>query len=117
MGNTTNEDFNSNNTENIYKMQCFPLYSILLAIEKTDIDYFSLDVEGSEYKILKTIPWHKVNIKVMYYAPLYLFSTTMFECHSDSHPMIENNEILFFEQKSNDYIKKYLKINVYISKI
>jgi hypothetical protein len=50
--------------ENIYKMQCFPLYSILLATGRTDIDYFGLDVEGSEYKILQTIPWHKVNIKV-----------------------------------------------------
>ena len=51
-------------TENIYKMQCFPLYSILLAIGRTDVDYFGLDVEGAEYKILKTIPWHKVNMKV-----------------------------------------------------
>ncbi len=51
-------------TDNIYKMQCFPLYSILLAIGKTDVDYFGLDIEGAEYKILKTIPWHKVNIKV-----------------------------------------------------
>jgi hypothetical protein len=51
-------------TENIYKMQCFPLYSILLAIGRTDVDYFGLDVEGAEYNILKTIPWHKVNMKV-----------------------------------------------------
>jgi hypothetical protein len=49
----------------IYRVQCFPLYSILLAMGTTEIDYFSLDVEGSEYKILKTIPWHKVNIKVI----------------------------------------------------
>ncbi|XP_046641070.1 protein Star-like [Daphnia pulicaria] len=52
-------------TENIYKMQCFPLYSILLAIGRTDVDYFGLDVEGAEYKILKTIPWHKVNMKTV----------------------------------------------------
>lgn len=67
-------------------MQCFPLYSILLAAERTSIDFFSLDVEGHELnvfyfmpfflfivslifniffiKILKTIPWKKVNIKV-----------------------------------------------------
>ncbi len=51
-------------SENIYKVQCFPLYSILLALGKTDFDYFSLDVEGSEYKILRTVPWRKVNITV-----------------------------------------------------
>ena len=42
-----------------------PLYSILLAVGRTEIDFFELDVEGSEYKILKTIPWHKVDIKVI----------------------------------------------------
>ncbi len=52
------------NNEVIYAVQCFPLYSILLAIGQTTVDFFGLDVEGAEYKILKTIPWHKVDIKV-----------------------------------------------------
>nr|CAH0101596.1 unnamed protein product [Daphnia galeata] len=61
-----NQEMSSfNNTETIYKTQCFPLYSILLAIGKTKIDYFGLDVEGSEYKILRTIPWRKVDIKTL----------------------------------------------------
>ena len=42
--------------------QCFPLYSILLALETLHIDYFSLDVEGPELDILKTIPLSKVII-------------------------------------------------------
>jgi hypothetical protein len=45
-------------------VQCFPFYSVLLAIGRTQIDYFSLDIEGHELKVLKTIPWHKVDIKV-----------------------------------------------------
>ena len=45
-------------------VQCFPLYSILLAVGRTQVDFFSLDVEGHELRILKTIPWHKVDIKV-----------------------------------------------------
>ncbi|XP_046459069.1 protein Star-like [Daphnia pulex] len=53
------------NTKDIYKVQCFPLYSILLAIGRTHVDYFGLDVEGSEYKILKTIPWQKINVKTL----------------------------------------------------
>ncbi|XP_046450490.1 protein Star-like [Daphnia pulex] len=52
-------------SENIYKVQCFPLYSMLVAVGRTRVDYFSLDVEGSEYKILATIPWHKVDIKTV----------------------------------------------------
>lgn len=46
-------------------MQCFPLYSILLALDNPIVDYFSLDVEGAEMAILRTIPWDKVNIKVL----------------------------------------------------
>ncbi|XP_026286368.1 protein Star [Frankliniella occidentalis] len=46
-------------------VQCFPLYSFLLALNQTTIDYFSLDVEGAELDVLQTIPWSKVNIKVL----------------------------------------------------
>lgn len=45
--------------------QCFPLYSMLLAMNRTTVDYFSLDVEGNELDVLKTIPFDKVDIKVM----------------------------------------------------
>ncbi|KAK4007012.1 hypothetical protein OUZ56_012166 [Daphnia magna] len=52
-------------TENLYKIQCFPLYSMLVAVGRTQVDYFSLDVEGSEYKILRTIPWTKLDITTL----------------------------------------------------
>ena len=46
-------------------VQCFPLFSLLRAIGVDTIDYFSLDVEGPELEILKTIPWNKVRINVL----------------------------------------------------
>lgn len=47
------------------KIQCFPFYSLLLATnQQTAVDYFSLDVEGWEKRVLETIPWNKVDIKV-----------------------------------------------------
>ena len=46
-------------------VQCFPLYSLLLAINTTKIDYLSLDIEGDELYILKTIPFEKVDIKML----------------------------------------------------
>ena len=55
----------STDTVTVEKVQCFPLYSILLAIGRTQIDFFSLDVEGAEYKILSTIPWNKVDMTVL----------------------------------------------------
>jgi hypothetical protein len=38
--------------------------STVLAANLTSIDYFSIDVEGIELEVLKTIPWNKVDIKV-----------------------------------------------------
>ncbi|XP_069110522.1 uncharacterized protein [Argopecten irradians] len=47
------------------EVQCFPIYSILLAINRTTVDFFSLDIEGDELGVLKTIPFKKVNIKML----------------------------------------------------
>ena len=46
-------------------VQCFPLYSLLLALNQTNVDYFSLDIEGDELHVLKTIPFDKLRIEVM----------------------------------------------------
>ena len=46
------------------QVQCFPIFSILTALNVTTVDYFSLDVEGNEFDVLETIPWDKVDIKV-----------------------------------------------------
>jgi FkbM family methyltransferase len=49
-----------------FDAQCFPLASILAAMGQTlNVDYLSLDVEGAELKILETIPWDFVYIKVI----------------------------------------------------
>ena len=44
------------------QVYCFPLLSVMLAMNQTHIDYFSLDVEGFELDILKTIPFDKLDI-------------------------------------------------------
>jgi Methyltransferase FkbM domain len=45
-------------------VHCMPLYSILLALNET-IDYFSLDIEGQELAVLQTLPFDKIDVKVM----------------------------------------------------
>ncbi|XP_059352831.1 uncharacterized protein LOC132087713 [Daphnia carinata] len=46
-------------------VQCFPFYSILLAVGRTQVDYFSLDVEGAESQVLANVPWHLVDVKTL----------------------------------------------------
>ena len=68
---------NANTLDRIIDAQCFNLYSIMLAIGKTHIDYFSLDVEGAEMQILRTIPFDKLTIDIftIEYRTLSLYRT------------------------------------------
>ncbi|KAL3885808.1 hypothetical protein ACJMK2_025845 [Sinanodonta woodiana] len=47
---------------NVIEVPCFSLYSILIAVNQTNIDYFSLDVEGRELSVLQSIPFDKIFI-------------------------------------------------------
>ena len=38
-----------------FKMQCFPLYSILKAFGNLKIDFLSLDIEGMEFSVMESI--------------------------------------------------------------
>jgi len=60
-GNSTSYD----DLRRVIQVQCFPLYSVLKAIGNPLINYFSLDIEGPEFQVLKTIPWELVNIDVL----------------------------------------------------
>lgn len=48
-----------------YTLQCFPLYSIMLALTTHTIDLLSLDIGGQELQVLKTLPFDKLEIHVV----------------------------------------------------
>jgi len=48
-----------------YKLKCYPLYSLLLALGNPKVDFLSLDIEGAEQAVLKTVPWDKVDIELV----------------------------------------------------
>ena len=62
-GKISNLDLGEIQDEHV-QVQCFPIFSILTALNVKTVDYFSLDVEGNELDVLRTIPWDKVNIRV-----------------------------------------------------
>ena len=47
------DDLKDTRTDDKVQMQCLPLYSILKAVNTDTVDYLSLDIEGSEYKVLQ----------------------------------------------------------------
>jgi len=60
---------NNNRRQSLKKTQtavpCFPLDTILAALNRSRVDYFSLDIEGFELPVLKTVDWKRVDIRVL----------------------------------------------------
>ena len=51
---------NSNNKDGVYtELQCFPLYSVLMAVGNPTVNLFSLDVEGAEFQVLLFVNFMK----------------------------------------------------------
>ncbi|XP_069181807.1 protein Star-like [Procambarus clarkii] len=48
-----------------YSVKALPLYSILLALNVTVVDFLSLDINGDELKVLQTTPWNKVKVRLI----------------------------------------------------
>ena len=62
-------------------MQCFPLHSLLLAAAGAGVtvNYLSLDIEGAELAVLRTVPWDKVRggvLSIDIYGCLVISSAT-----------------------------------------
>jgi Methyltransferase FkbM domain len=45
-------------------LQCIPITTLMLALNVTHVDYFSLDVEGNEMDVLRTIDFDTFDITV-----------------------------------------------------
>ena len=92
------ENFKANhpNALNKLKVQCFPLQAVLKAIELPKVQYFSLDIEGAEYDVLKTIDFNVVD-----------FSVFSIEIEDD------NDNVMRLNSGSNEDLHKYLKQNGY----
>lgn len=65
MGKISEPDDGEDISKRYVDVQCFPLFTYLLAMNITTVDYFSLDVEGSELQVLQTIPFDQVNIRTL----------------------------------------------------
>ena len=45
---------------------CVPIGEILEVLGMRRIDFWSLDIEGSDLDVLKTFPWNKVDVEVIF---------------------------------------------------
>lgn len=93
------------------KMQCFPLYSVLLALGNPTVDLFSLDIEGAELQVLKTIPWDKVKVRVLLIEVNHI-GEIFKGSPKDLIKLMKKNSFKFFRSSSIDdiYVKRDFKV-------
>ena len=91
-------------------VECFPLTSILFSLNRTSVDFLSLDVEGVELDILKTIPFNIIDIEVL--TVEYRHAKHGKKSVKDFMEM-QGYEVLMTIPEALDYvfIKKRLQIN------
>ena len=46
---------NDTQSDGVYKLQCFPLFTLLLALGNPRVEYFILDIEGAERQVREEI--------------------------------------------------------------
>ena len=49
---------------NTFAFNVASLSSLLLAVGNPKVNYFSLDIEGAELQVLRSVPWKLVDIEV-----------------------------------------------------
>jgi hypothetical protein len=69
--------------------------TIYFFVDVVRIDLFSLDIEGAEYDVLKTVPWDKVNIDA-----LLVEVTFRSPCSELLHPWILSSANSFYHELS-----------------
>ena len=45
------------------RVLCLPLGEILVALDLTTIDFWSVDLEGFDLEVLQTFPWKNIDVK------------------------------------------------------
>ncbi len=89
---------------------CFPLESILAALNRTHVDYFSLDVEGKEMEVLKTIPFDRIQIDTL--SVEYIHGTEgkdAYETFMQSKGYVTYKDIQY--HRSSVYVSDFIFVN------
>jgi len=85
------------------QLQCVPIFSVLQALGNPQVDFFSLDIEGADLQVLKTIPFDKVRISVIMIEVAHLGE--VFEGDNDElRSFLGEKGYLFYRRLSIDDI-------------
>ncbi len=94
------------------KVPCFPLASILAALHQKHVDYFSLDVEGKELEILKTIPFDQLQIDTLSVEYIHgPAGKSAYKAFMEQHGYVTHKEIHYHDRRIDLYVDDLIFVN------
>lgn len=102
-----------------FTSQCFPLYSFLLALNQTTIDFLSLDIQGAEVDVFDTIPLNKVYVRavVIEHEKAGFDYKLVKKMNQKGFKILAAGgapDYFFVNEKENSLIQSYIKSNLYL---
>ncbi|XP_055598553.1 protein Star isoform X2 [Uranotaenia lowii] len=92
------------------RVKCFPVYTLMLAVNRTSIDLLSLGCQGQELQILQTIPFDKVHVKVISIHLVHYYEEDEFIIDVDEYVQ---NITRFLLGKSYKMVRSYDRNFIY----
>jgi Methyltransferase FkbM domain len=81
-----------------YRLTCFPLTDVLRAIDVKHVEFFSLDIQGAELEVLKTIDFKEFRIDILMIEVEHPDSTTLEKMRSEMRKLF--NETGLYKENS-----------------
>ncbi|ESN99713.1 hypothetical protein HELRODRAFT_176473 [Helobdella robusta] len=100
----------------INSVPCFPLQTLLLALNRSHVDYFSLDVEGFEVPILKSFPFDEISISTLSVEYGHGVKTEYTDLMNKNNFHL-HKEIATSRPEFGLYVEDYIFVNKNISKL
>lgn len=95
------------------RTQCFPLASYLFALNVTQVDFLSLDIQGVEEKVLTNFPWDRINIRVMVvelvHQDHYNWDFRSFMREKNYTLLGQHHPDFFFVKNGDSILERYIK--------
>ena len=102
------------------QVQCFPLYSVLAALDFPHVDYFSLDIEGAEFVVLETLPQINmtlISIEVNHAGDIFPGNRNdighLLEKHGFKYAATAHIDDFYYKKEANRFLKTKIKTDLW----
>ncbi|XP_042208726.1 uncharacterized protein LOC121856996 [Homarus americanus] len=84
----------------VVEVQCVPPYSLLLALNVTQVDLFSLDIENAEVPVLMAFPFNEIHVEVLVVEH---WITSRQEDIDNFIQLVENKGFSYYRRDNHDF--------------